>query len=304
MDAPDRIGDLIDRAGLGDRRAFAGLYAATASALFGLCLHVLGDRAGAEEAAAEAYATIWKNAGRWRGDGLSPMAWPLTIARNAAVARLRLRRAGLPRDERAELADLSPDPADAPVRGGGGRIAACLARLDPDAAEALRRAWLGGETGEDLARRFGVPPGTMRLWIRRSLGRLGECLWSLPPPGEEALLAAEHALDLLAGDEARDFERRLAADPALRAERARWAGEFAALAAAAPEEVPPPGLFRAVEARLFPEERQGLWRRLGVGPALAAAAVAALVLLLAERMGWIAPPGEAPPQGTASAEAP
>jgi anti-sigma-K factor RskA len=108
-------------------------------------------------------------------------------------------------------------------------------------------------------------------------------------------LAAEYALGLLEPAEARAFERALEVDPDLRAEYAFWAGELADLAAAIPAVPPPPGLRAKLEARLFPEERQSFWRRLGLVPALAGALGAALIALAVTNLGLLAPqPGLAP----------
>jgi RNA polymerase sigma-70 factor (ECF subfamily) len=76
----------------GDRRAFGKLYSATSAKLFGICLRVLDNRAEAEEVLHDVYVKIWQNAGRYQANGLSPMTWLITIARNSAVDRLRKRR--------------------------------------------------------------------------------------------------------------------------------------------------------------------------------------------------------------------
>jgi RNA polymerase sigma-70 factor, ECF subfamily len=41
---------------------------------------------------------------------------------------------------------------------------------------AIRAAFLDGATYEMLAERIGVPLGTMKTWIRRSLVKLRACL--------------------------------------------------------------------------------------------------------------------------------
>ena len=60
--------------------------------------------------------------------------------------------------------------------GEAGRIADCFATLEPDRAEAVRGAYLGGLSYLDLAARYDVPLNTMRTWLRRSLLKLKECL--------------------------------------------------------------------------------------------------------------------------------
>jgi RNA polymerase sigma-70 factor (ECF subfamily) len=51
-----------------------------------------------------------------------------------------------------------------------------MGQLDPDRADAVRRAYLEGETYDELATRYGVPLNTIRTWLRRSLQKLRECL--------------------------------------------------------------------------------------------------------------------------------
>jgi RNA polymerase sigma-70 factor (ECF subfamily) len=180
MTTPADIETLIARMALGDRAAFSALYAATSAKLFGITLRVLDNRAEAEDALQEIYVKLWHNAGRYQSNGLSPMTWLITIARNHAIDRLRARRpaataAGI--DEAAELADLSPGPeAQLIAAGERARLSACLATLDPDRAEAVSRAYMYGDSYADLAARYGVPLNTVRTWLRRSLLKLRECL--------------------------------------------------------------------------------------------------------------------------------
>ena len=178
MTTRDDIETLILRVATGDRAAFQGLYAGTSAKLFGVALRVLGDRAEAEEVLQEIYVKIWHNAARYNVNGLSPMTWLITIARNAAVDRLRkLRRADSPAELQERIADPGAGPeATAIAASERARLAACLAELAATHAEAIRRAYLEGETYAELAARFDVPLNTMRTWLRRSLLKLRECL--------------------------------------------------------------------------------------------------------------------------------
>jgi RNA polymerase sigma-70 factor (ECF subfamily) len=56
------------------------------------------------------------------------------------------------------------------------RLAGCLDELDERAANAIKSAFLGGATYEELARSSGVPLGTMKSLIRRGLAKLRACL--------------------------------------------------------------------------------------------------------------------------------
>ncbi|WP_373353758.1 anti-sigma factor domain-containing protein [Pseudoroseicyclus sp. CXY001] len=99
------------------------------------------------------------------------------------------------------------------------------------------------------------------------------------------LLAAEYALGLLPGVEARAFEALMASDPALAGEALAWGERLALMADAEVTDVAPPArLKRKVEAHVFGRpQRRGLWAGLG------ALAVAALVVLAVLYAGILTP---------------
>lgn len=179
MTTRSEIEDMIARMALGDRGAFGLLYSATSAKLFGICLRVLGNRAEAEDALQEAYVKIWRNADRYRANGLSPMTWLITVTRNHAVDRVRARgrRGTDPLEDAGTVADDVPGPEALAIAGSDrARIVDCMAELETDKAGAVRRAYLEGETYRELADRYGIPLNTVRTWLRRSLLKLRECL--------------------------------------------------------------------------------------------------------------------------------
>ena len=178
MTAREDIEDMIARVALRDRSAFRLLYDRTSAKLFGICLRILKDRSLAEDALQEVYVKVWHNAGRYAAGRYSPMTWLIAIARNHAIDRLRAQPAthqGL--EEAAESADPGPTPEAAALASSEGeRIARCLEELDRARADAVRGAYLEGDSYAALAERHGVPVNTMRSWLRRSLLKLRECL--------------------------------------------------------------------------------------------------------------------------------
>ncbi len=172
------IEDMLARTALGDRAAFSRRYNATSAKLFGICLRVLNNRAEAEDALQDIYVRIWQKAGRYSAGTYSPMTWLITLARNLAIDKLRARRApGQDIDEMHDLRDAAPGPEAAAVaKSEMGRIADCLDELEPERAQAIKGAYLDGETYRDLAARHDVPVNTMRTWLRRSLIKLKDCL--------------------------------------------------------------------------------------------------------------------------------
>ena len=180
MSTPKDIENWIAKMALGNRGSFELPYDATSAKLFGITLRVLKDRAEAEDTLQDAYVKIWRNAGKYQVNGLSPMSWLITIARNAAIDRLRKRGSGEVNGAPAlmeAVADSAPGLADiVEQRSEMEKLSFCLSELDGGHSEAVRGAYLDGKTYAELAQEADVPLNTMRTWLRRSLIKLRECL--------------------------------------------------------------------------------------------------------------------------------
>lgn len=164
----------------GDRLALRVVYQDTSAKLFGVCLRILKDRNEAEDVLQEVYVTVWRKAGTFDPGRASPITWLVAIARNRAIDRLRSTAASR-RMEPIEAADALSDPAPGAVERielaeEHQRLARCLGELEARHASAIRAAFLEAATYEELAARMGVPLGTMKSWIRRSLLKLRVCL--------------------------------------------------------------------------------------------------------------------------------
>lgn len=173
----DPVADLIAACASGDRKAFRALYRDTSAKLMGVLLRILKERAEAEDALQEVYTRVWLRAGRYDPAKGRGMTWLITIARYHAIDRLRARGDSLDDDGLDMVADSAPRAETRLVAmGEARRMADCFATLEPDRAEAVRGAYLGGLSYLDLAERHAVPLNTMRTWLRRSLLKLKECL--------------------------------------------------------------------------------------------------------------------------------
>ena len=175
----DPVADLIAATARADRDGFRTLYHTTSAKLFGICLRILRDRSEAEDAVQEVFTRIWLNARRYDAARARGMTWLIAIARNHAIDRLRARPAPHARDDDtlAGIADPAPGAeANLVAKGEARRIADCFDLLEPARADAVRGAYLGGLSYEELSRRHDVPMNTMRSWLRRGLMKLKECL--------------------------------------------------------------------------------------------------------------------------------
>lgn len=178
MTTPSDIEQLILQTSLRDRSAFSTLYDATSAKLFGVCLRVLNNPGEAEEVLQEVYIRVWQKADSYAITGHSPMTWLITIARNLAIDRLRMRKAPTKTiDDAFDVADVRPGPEDEAIASSTrSQIETCMDELDTNHADAVRSVYLGGETYKTLADRYDVPLNTMRTWLRRSLLKLRDCL--------------------------------------------------------------------------------------------------------------------------------
>jgi RNA polymerase sigma-70 factor (ECF subfamily) len=163
-----------------ERTALQAVYRLTSAKLFGICLRILHDRAEAEDVLQEIYLTVWQKAAEFDPGRSSSMTWLMTIARNRSIDRLRSKaraRYFEPIDAAAEIPDVAPLPeqmlADGEARA---KLMVCLGNLPLNERNALRGAFFDGNTYEELAKRIGVPLGTMKSWIRRALQKLRTCL--------------------------------------------------------------------------------------------------------------------------------
>lgn len=112
--------------------------------------------------------------------------------------------------------------------------------------------------------------------------------------GDVEARTAEYVLGLLGPAEAEAFRRLAEGDPDIAARVAVWRETLAALADSLPAAVPPPGLWRRIEARLFGRPAP-LWRRLGIGQAVIGGALAAAMVYGALQYGVLDLAPEAPP---------
>ncbi len=178
MTDQSHIEGLIARAALKDRSAFSSLYDATSAKLFSVCLQVLNDREAAEDALQDSYIKIWSKADQYHTNGLSPMTWLITIARNTSIDRLRADRS--PQnlfDAMNELSDDKNNPEAYSISmSERQRIVRCLEELESEKAEAVCGAYLHGLSYAELADRYHIPLNTVRTWLRRSLLKLKGCL--------------------------------------------------------------------------------------------------------------------------------
>lgn len=164
----------------GDNAAFERLYRTTSAKLYSVISHIVRNDAAAEEVLQDVYFTIWSKSQLYDSSIASPMTWLITVARNKAIDRLR--RDGTHIETEIErVAGILRDPEPMAIdqlarKQQRSHLNRCLEELDVRQREAIRAAFFGGFTYDELAKKASVPLPTLKSWIRRGLLRLKDCL--------------------------------------------------------------------------------------------------------------------------------
>lgn len=136
---------------------------------------MLRSPAEAEDAAQEALLRVWRSR-RTPAEVERPVAWLRRIARNEALrlrARERLRRESLGEEAlRDAPAPVGPDASDADRL----EIAALIASLSPADRQLVWLRYFEDLTQEGVARRLGIPVGTVKVRLHRVRQRLARRL--------------------------------------------------------------------------------------------------------------------------------
>lgn len=183
------LSQLLARAGLGDRAAFAKLYERTSGHLFAVVLRIQRDRALAEDLLQEIYVSVWKAAAGFDAARSQPLTWLTSIARNRAIDSLR-RASAQPQTESTTRDDDDdrPDAAETMVDAGPGplellgrasdarELTTCMERLTPPQRQSVALAFFDGLSHAEVAEQLREPLGTVKSWVRRALMTLKGCL--------------------------------------------------------------------------------------------------------------------------------
>jgi RNA polymerase sigma-70 factor, ECF subfamily len=176
---PD-LSELITRIGLGEGEALSQLYECTAGSVFALARNILRNEADAEEVVSDVYVYIWQAAPLYNCARGTVLAWILTICRSRSIDRYRsMRRDGF-------FARASQIPSDTPSDSVLGDVLLtnrqeavvdeALAKLSPLRRRLLFLSFFRGLSHESIALEMGIPVGTAKSHLRRTLQSLRSSL--------------------------------------------------------------------------------------------------------------------------------
>lgn len=161
----------------GDERALAEIYRRWSPVVFTIALRSLGDRGDAEDVTQRTFVSAWASRAGYDASKARLSTWLIVIARRRIAdtfeARAKMRQV------QAELERLTPPDALVSESVDLSETLLLTSELDqlaPDAQVVMRLAFYDDLTHEEIARRMGMPLGTVKSHIRRSLSRMRDRL--------------------------------------------------------------------------------------------------------------------------------
>ena len=163
-------GRLMERVRQRDGDAFELLYDGYHRLVYGIALRILGDVPAAEDVTQAVFLKLWSSPRSFAKGNFA--AWIARVTRNRALDVVRSRSVR----QEAEVPDTMPaddaleDRAFAMLDAEFVRSA--LARLPDDQRRPIELGFFGALTHEEIARRTGIPLGTIKTRIRTGLRKL------------------------------------------------------------------------------------------------------------------------------------
>lgn len=177
--APSEV-DLLRRISQGDESALGALYDRFGATVYALALRIVGQQVDAEEVAMEAFAQVWRDAGKFDASRGSVAAWLCVIARSRALDLIRShsRRQRLNESVSREPVEASMGATDVLDEERRQAVSTALAELPEAQREAIELAYYKGLSQSEIAERLQQPLGTIKTRMRAGMLKLKETLRS------------------------------------------------------------------------------------------------------------------------------
>lgn len=162
-----RDAETVRAIGRGEERALGALYERHATLAYSVAIRICGDAADAEDVVADAFLRVWRSARSYDPARGSVEGWLSRIVRNAALDEVGRRRSDTVQVSEAD--GVTEPVADLALRLD---VAAALTALGSRERQVLELAYFEGLTQPRIAKRLGLPLGTVKTLTRRGLAGL------------------------------------------------------------------------------------------------------------------------------------
>jgi RNA polymerase sigma-70 factor (ECF subfamily) len=167
-------GLLMERIRARDADAFESLYDAYHRLVYGIAVRMLGDASSAEDLTQTVFLKVWSSPDSFRSGNFA--AWIVRVTRNRALDVLRSRAS----HQEQELPDALPEADSIEdvtfAHLDADKVRSALEALPAEQREPIELGFFGGVTHEEIARRTGIPLGTIKTRIRSGLRKLRSTL--------------------------------------------------------------------------------------------------------------------------------
>ena len=158
-----------------DRAALHELYLRHEPWLTARLTHRCGDPQVVEESVQDTFVTVWRTAGRFRGDG-EVAAWIWGIGIRTLLHKVRPRKPLLERLRAQRQAPQLSAEDQLLVQVEHGDLGAALDRLSPELRLVVQATVLDGLSCREAGALLGVPTGTVKTRMMRARRELREAL--------------------------------------------------------------------------------------------------------------------------------
>ena len=164
----------LARCAAGERSALRVIYDIEAGRMVGVARRILRRQDLAEEAVQDTFMRVWRAARSFYPQKGAARTWLYAILRNCALSILRDEGRFTSDEDKLEAAPMTESALA--LLPESNALRRCLEQLDADRRAVVVLAYVHGLSHGELAGRLGVPLGTVKSWVRRSLISLQECM--------------------------------------------------------------------------------------------------------------------------------
>jgi RNA polymerase sigma-70 factor, ECF subfamily len=165
--------ELVGRTRRGDMEAFEALYRRHSSAIFGLALRMLQNRADAEDMLQEIFLQAYDRLGSFEGRSAFG-TWLYRLSVNRCLDHLRSRGA----KEQGRTEPLTPELPGVSTTAGlrGLELERAIGELPPSSRAAFLLHHVAGFDHKEVGEMMGIAVGTSKSLVHRARARLKEAL--------------------------------------------------------------------------------------------------------------------------------
>ena len=175
------LGELLQAVARKDRTAFEAFYDATTERALSIVLRITQQIDVAEEVVSDVYLQIWRQADRFDPTRGNALAWLTILCRSRALDTLRKNNTA-PTSSAIPISNIpEPEAAEYPqdlliAVEQKSAVHAALEKLEPNQRQLLALAYFRGYSHSELAQFTGMPLGTVKSQLRRTLKKLKELM--------------------------------------------------------------------------------------------------------------------------------